>query len=125
MSTPKSIKIDNVTYVPEDSIPKLTVDREKTPPVIVRAHSGVFFGYLESKEGNTVTLVGARQIYYWNSAGLAEKTNTCPDMATNGIGTGSKVSKPAPKAIVDQVGATFFMTASAAKTVENQAWSTK
>lgn len=93
--------------------------------VIVRAYSGVFFGYLVSKTGNSVELSDARQIYSWDSAGLLEKSNTCPDIAARGLGTGSKVSAPAPKAFIEQVGAVFVMTPAAAITVVNQKWGSR
>ncbi len=99
--------------------------KKSDPAVIVRAHSGVFFGYLIAKDGSSVTLRGARQIYYWDSVGLPEKSNTCPDIAARGLGTGSKVSQPAEKAIVEQVGAVFFMADSAAETVKAQKWATR
>ena len=93
--------------------------------VIVRAYSGVFFGYLLSKTGASVELRDARQIYYWDSAGLPQKSNTCPDIAARGLGTGSKVSEPATRAIVEQVGAVFFMSSDAEKTVKTQKWATQ
>jgi hypothetical protein len=97
----------------------------KGEAVIVRAYSGVFFGYLLSKTGASVELRDARQIYYWDSAGLPQKSNTCPDIAARGLGTGSKVSQPVARAIVEQVGAVFFMGPEAQKTVEAQKWATR
>ncbi len=97
----------------------------KHPAVIVRAHSGVFFGYLVSKDGGSVTLNMARQVFYWDSAGLPQKSNTCPDLASRGVGTGSKLSEPAPKAIIEQVGAVFFVTPEAVATITAQKWATR
>ncbi len=94
-------------------------------PVIVRAYSGVFFGYLVSKTGACVELRDARQIWSWDSAGLAEKSQTCGDIAMRGLGTGSKVSAPVTRSIVEQVGATFFATDAAVKTIAAQKWASK
>ncbi len=94
-------------------------------PVIVRAYSGVFFGYLVSKTGACVELRDARHIWSWDSAGLAEKSQTCGDIAARGLGTGSKVSAPVSRSIVEQVGATFFATDVAVKTIAAQKWATK
>lgn len=42
--------------------------------VIVRANgAGVFFGTLKSKDGNEVTLINARKLFYWNGAGAVEQ----------------------------------------------------
>ena len=98
---------------------------KKGNAVIVRAYSGVFFGYLTSKKGNSVELSDARQIYSWDSAGLDEKSNTCPDIAARGLGSGSKVSSPAPKAIVESVGAIFFATPTAVKIINAQKWGSR
>jgi hypothetical protein len=95
------------------------------PPVIVRAYSGVFFGYLLKQEGAAVELRNARQIWSWDSAGLTEKVNTCPDIAARGVGTGSKVSSPASRARVEQVGAMFFATLEAEKNICAQKWATR
>ncbi len=118
MSTPASIVIDGVTYLPQGN------SKEGLPAVVVRAYSGVFFGYLKSKTETTVDLVSARQIYYWDSAGLAKKTMTCPDIATNGVGSGSKLSAPAD-AIIAQVGAVFMVNSTAEVSLLAQGWATK
>ncbi|MBA2683248.1 MAG: hypothetical protein H0U66_01980 [Gemmatimonadaceae bacterium] len=98
--------------------------KSTTPAVIVRAYSGVFFGYLVAKDGTSVTLKGARQVWSWDSAGLPEPSRTCGDIATRGLGTGSKVSGPAD-AIVDQVGAVFFCTPVAVRIIDAQKWATR
>jgi hypothetical protein len=120
MSTPQSIIIDGVKYLPESA----GASKDGLPAVIVRAYSGVFFGYLKSKTETTAELVGARQIFYWDSAGLKEKTMTCPDIATNGVGYGSKISKPAD-AVISQVGAIFMVSTNAEQTILVQGWASK
>ena len=65
MSTPETIKIDEVEYVRKDSIiPTITGDY-----VIVRTHSaGVFAGHLKKRIGQEVILINARRIWYWDGA---------------------------------------------------------
>ena len=42
--------------------------------VIIRAdRAGVFFGTLESKEGQTVELSNCRKLFYWNGAAAVEQ----------------------------------------------------
>ena len=42
--------------------------------VIVRAkNAGVFYGVLESKEGNEVVLTNARKLWYWDGACAVEE----------------------------------------------------
>ncbi len=95
------------------------------PHVIVRAYSGVFFGRLVARKTGSVELRDVRQIYSWGSAGMSEKSNTCPDIAARGLGTDSKVSSPAIRAIVEQVGAVFFASDAAVTLIDAQKWATR
>ncbi len=95
------------------------------PPVIVRAYSGVFFGYLVSKNGAEVKLKDARHIWSWDSTGMTDKVQTCEDIASRGLGSGSKMSSPAPAAIIEQVGATLWVTPEAEQILVAQKWSTR
>ncbi len=96
----------------------------KQKAVIVRAYSGVFFGFLVSKKGTSVTLKGAQQVWSWDSTGLPEPSRTCGDIAARGLGTGSKVSGPAD-AIIEQVGVVFFCSPLAVRLIQAQKWATK
>ena len=90
-------------------------------PVIVRAYSGVFFGYMLSKDGNSCRLRDARQIYSWDSKGLAEPSRTCGDIANFGVGSGSKVSTPC-NVTIDQIGAIFDASLTCVKSLTSQKW---
>ena len=82
---PKTIKIDNVEYVRKDDYtPAQTLNGLKY--VIVRTYSaGCFAGYLDKMNGQEVTLLNARRLWYWEGAAslsqLAEegvsKPNSC------------------------------------------------
>jgi hypothetical protein len=67
----KSIVVDGVTYVPEDNIKSSApaVSVEGLPYVIARTYSaGVFAGYLKERNGQEVTLLNARRLWYWAGA---------------------------------------------------------
>jgi hypothetical protein len=58
----KEITINGEIYVKKESFDDL-------PYVIVRTYStGVFAGYLKSRNGKEVTLLNARRIWYWSGA---------------------------------------------------------
>jgi hypothetical protein len=64
---PKTIKIDEVEYVPVGSQLADTLDGLEY--VIVRTYSaGVFAGYLADRDGKEVTLKQARRLWYWDGA---------------------------------------------------------
>ena len=64
------IEIEGVTYVPQDSLTLEKAEQlEDMDYVIVRAEgAGVFAGYLEEEDGDTVILKNARRIWYWDGA---------------------------------------------------------
>ena len=66
--SPKTIKIDNVEYVPkEEYTPAKKVNGLDF--VIIRTYSaGVFAGYLKSRDGKEVKLYNARRIWQWYGA---------------------------------------------------------
>lgn len=62
------ITIDGTVYVPKTEFVKATA-LEGLDYVIVRTYSaGVFAGYLKKREGQEVTLIKARRIWYWDGA---------------------------------------------------------
>ena len=67
MSTPETIKIDDVEYVRKDSI--MPTQKDGMNYVIVRTYSaGVFAGYVKSRDGQEIVLVDARRLWYWDGA---------------------------------------------------------
>jgi len=79
--SPKTIKIDNIEYVPKDSYePAEKLDG--LDYVIVRTYSaGVFAGYLKSRKDREVELLNARRIWYW--AGAASLSQLAIDGTSN------------------------------------------
>jgi hypothetical protein len=60
---------------------------KKREAVLIRTYSaGVHFGYLVERNGKEVQLADARRIWSWQGA------NTLHEIATGGVGKGSKVS---------------------------------
>lgn len=77
------IIIDGETYVPKESL-EMAEKRNGMEYVMIRsAQSGVHAGYLESKDGDEVTLRDARRIWYWDGAAsiseLATKGTSKPE----------------------------------------------
>ena len=65
---------------------------EKAKPVLVTTeHRGVFFGFLESRIGNSVVLQGARCAIYWNTKG------GFLELAQIGPNDGSRIGSAAPR----------------------------
>jgi len=65
----KSIVVNGVEYVQKDSIEakEMAVSTEGLKYVICRTYSaGVFAGYLKNREGQEVTLLNARRLWYWD-----------------------------------------------------------
>ena len=61
--------IDGTTYVPKDSIPQEAESVDGMPFVMVRTYSaGVHCGYLKSRDGKEVSLVGSIRIWKWEGA---------------------------------------------------------
>ena len=66
---PESIKIDEVEYTRKDNTEERARALSGKPYVICRTQSaGVFAGYLTRKEGEEVTLIHARRLWFWSGA---------------------------------------------------------
>lgn len=69
MSQPKTIKIDEIEYVRKDSIEEKAEELNGMMYSIVRGdRSGVFAGYIKERDGNEVTMIKARRLWYWDGA---------------------------------------------------------
>lgn len=74
------LEIEGVTYVPEGSEKLEKAEQlDGLDYVIVRAEgAGVFAGYLEEEDGDTITLLNARRLWYWSGA------SSLSELATHG-----------------------------------------
>jgi hypothetical protein len=69
----ETIKINDVEYVRKDQLSEKAENLNGLRAVIVRTYSaGVFYGYLESKNGQEVVLLKARRMWKWFGASLSE-----------------------------------------------------
>jgi len=84
--------INGVRFVREDSIAAQTMANvDGLDYVIVRGdRSGVFAGYLESRDGREVTLIDCRRIWYWDGAASISQ------LAIDGTSAPDKCKFPAP-----------------------------
>jgi hypothetical protein len=63
------ISINGVDYVKKQDLPKQSEELNGLKHAIIRTRSaGVFAGYIESQNGQEITLIKARRIYQWVGA---------------------------------------------------------
>ena len=66
---PDTIMINEVKYVREGAVTPMAEKLNGLPYVICRTLSaGVFAGYLKHRDGQEVTLVNARRLWFWSGA---------------------------------------------------------
>lgn len=69
MSTPETIKIDEIEYVRKDAITQPKTNTDGLKYAIVRGdHSGVFAGFIAEDSGQCVRIFNARRLWYWSGA---------------------------------------------------------
>lgn len=65
----KSIMINGIEYVQKSEQKEMAVNMDGLKYVICRTYSaGVFAGYLKTRNGQEVTLLQARRLWYWDGA---------------------------------------------------------
>lgn len=112
---PETIKIDEVEYVRKDSLTKEADKLGDWPCVIVRTYSaGVFYGYLESRDGKEVVLRKARRMWHWFGASLSE----CAQSGTPDISK-CKFPEAVDKVILTEVIEILSLTAKAKKSLDS------
>jgi len=89
------IEINGEKYVKASDVKQLATPLDGKPYCIVRTYSsGVFAGYVESREGQEVVLVNARRIWKWEGAASLSQ------LATSGTSQPAKCMFPEPVARV-------------------------
>jgi hypothetical protein len=89
--------------------------KPQMPYVIVRTNSaGVFAGELGSRDGQEVTLVNARRIWYWSGA------SSLSELAVRGTSRPAdcKFPCPAPRVVLTQAIEILDVTAEARASIE-------
>lgn len=87
------------------------------PLVVTTVHRGVFFGYGEPEDGETIRLERARMCLYWPAG-----TKGVVGLASDGPQEGSRVGPAAPAMILRGVTAVMEVTSEAAKAWEREPW---
>lgn len=80
----KKINVDGIDYIPVNESNQLAEKFNDMPFVLCRTYSaGVFFGYMEKKDGKEVELLKARRVWYWEGAAslsqLAQEGTSKPE----------------------------------------------
>ena len=108
----ETIKIDDVTYVREDSV----AQKEPSAYQIVRTYSaGVCAGYIESRNGREVVMRNARRIWYWEGAASLSQ------LAQSGTSKPEKCKFPEPVDRIELLEAVEILdvTESAKKSIDS------
>jgi hypothetical protein len=96
----------------------MSKSKAKKPFVLIRTYSaGVHFGYLESRKGKEVTLSQARRIWSWKGA------NTLSEIATSGVGSGSRVSQPVAQIVLTEAIEIITVSPDAQVSLSSAIWS--
>lgn len=84
------LTLNGVTYVKKGSEQSMAVDTDGLQYCIVRGdRSGVFAGYLESRNGREVTLKSCRRLWCWYGAA------SCSQLAIDGVSRPNDCKFPA------------------------------
>jgi hypothetical protein len=89
-----------------------------TPVLITTSHRGVFFGYIESRDGSTITLTRLRNCLTWSEA-----MKGFLGLAVYGPDEDCKVGPPSPRSEVTDVTSISECTPDAVARWEAAPWS--
>lgn len=91
--------------------------KAKRPYVVVRTYSaGVHVGELVSRVGKEVELANARRVWSWQGA------NTLHEIASAGVGKGSKVSESVASIVLTEAIEILIATEAARTVIETAGW---
>lgn len=88
------------------------------PLVVSTEHRGVFFGYGEPSDADTIRLENARMVVYWS-----EETRGFTGLASTGPADGSRVGPPAPAITLRGVVSVMECSPEATARWESGPWS--
>jgi hypothetical protein len=112
----KQITINGAEYVLKSNIPAADESVDALPYCIIRTQSsGVFAGYLSSFDGDSVTLLRVRRIWYWSGAASLSQ------MAMEGVSKPDECKFPieVDKIILTQVIEVLYTTPEAQDSIKN------
>ena len=117
---PKTMMIDNVKYVREDSIDRLAMNTDGLKFVVTRSvNAGVHVGYLSSVDGKEVTLFNSIRIWYWKGAASLSQ------LAVDGVNKADecKFAVPVSEIFLSDVCEVIYCTDKAMKSLQGvKAW---
>jgi len=87
------------------------------PLVVTTAHRGVFFGYGEPSDADTIRLERVRMCIYWD-----ESVKGVVGLSTTGPSKASRIGPAAPAITLRDVTAVMEVTEAAAKAWESEPW---
>src|SRR5437016_6208781 len=97
--------------------PTEEMDMDNKKKVIVRTYSaGVHFGQLVERNGKEVILAQAKRIWSWRGA------NTLSEIATAGVGKGSRVSVAVPSIVLTEAIEVIECSPEGAANLESMSW---
>jgi hypothetical protein len=91
---------------------------KQQPLVVTTAHRGVFFGYGEATDAETITLTSARMCVYWTT-----DLHGVLGLATRGPAAGCKVGPAVERITLRDVTAVIECSESAAAEWSKEIWS--
>lgn len=110
------LEINGKTYVLKESVQEAAQDLNGLEYKIVRTQSaGVFAGYIENQDGQEVTLLKARRLWYWSGA------FSLSQLAIDGTSKPQECKFPeeVSKIFLTQAIETLDVTAKAKKSIES------
>ena len=96
---------------------KAAVNGTARPVVVTTAHRGVFFGYAEKTDGETITLKDSRLCVYWSA-----DVKGFMGLAANGPTKGCRIGPPADITLRN-ITAVLEVTSAAEQAWKDGAWS--
>lgn len=110
------IELNGIKYVPASSVPAAATSPLGKPVVVTTAHRGVFFGYAENTDGETIKLSACRNCIYWDTG-----MKGFVGLASDGPSAACKVG-PAANMELRNITAVLECTTKAMKAWESAPW---
>jgi len=109
------IEINGVVYIPKDSMAQMAPKLDGMEYCMVRTFSsGVFAGYIESRNGKEAVLRNARRIWRWT--GAASLSQLATDRTSSPVNC--KFPTPVNKVVLTEVIEIIPITEKAKKSIE-------
>lgn len=111
------IELNGVKYVPASSVTAVAASPLGKPVIVTTVHRGVFFGYAENTDGDTIKLTACRNCVYWDTG-----TKGFVGLASDGPSSACRIG-PSATMELRNITAVLECTAKAVKAWESAPWS--